>query len=63
MKVINKQEFLKMLESHDWTYQYSDDHVRWTKGRQQRAAIMMTIQADESLRPLFDKFEKNMNIK
>ena len=58
MDMINEQEFLNMLENHDWYYEYSDDHSQWTKGRQQRAAIMMAIQADETLRPLYDKFQK-----
>ena len=58
MGMINEQEFLNMLESHDWYYEYSDDHSQWNKGRQQRAAIMMAIQADETLLPLYDKFQK-----
>ena len=29
----------KMLESHDWTYQYSDDHRYWRKGSDERNII------------------------
>ena len=29
----------KMLESHDWTYQYSEDHKYWVKGRQESLII------------------------
>ena len=61
MNVINEQEFLKMLENHDWYYEYSDDHSQWNKGRQQRAAIMMAIQADETLRHLYNKFRNQKN--
>ena len=44
MKAITKMnEALKTLEVllayHDWTYEYSDDHSQWCRGRDQRAAI------------------------
>ena len=29
----------KMLESHDWTYQYSDDHSWYKKGNKERNTI------------------------
>ena len=29
----------KMLESHDWTYEYSDDHRYWKKGSNERDVI------------------------
>jgi hypothetical protein len=29
----------RMLASHDWYYDYSDDHSVWCRGRDQRAAI------------------------
>tara|TARA_R100001244_G_scaffold66693_1_gene54806 strand:+ start:408 stop:653 length:246 start_codon:yes stop_codon:yes gene_type:complete len=29
----------KMLESHDWTYHYSDDHRWWKKGREEMNII------------------------
>lgn len=32
-------DFYKMLESHDWTYQYSDDHRYWKKGSDEARQI------------------------
>ena len=29
----------QLLARHDWTYEYSDDHSQWCRGRDQRAAI------------------------
>ena len=29
------EEFEQLLKAHDWTYNYSDDHRVWTKGREQ----------------------------
>ena len=28
-----------MLEKHDWTYNYSDDHRAWVKGKEQSDEI------------------------
>lgn len=29
---MNLYEFEKLLQAHDWTYTYSDDHRVWKKG-------------------------------
>jgi hypothetical protein len=29
----------QLLAKHDWTYEYSDDHSAWKRGRQERDAI------------------------
>lgn len=29
----------RLLAFHDWTYEYSDDHSAWTRGRRERDAI------------------------
>jgi len=29
----------RLLAKHDWTYEYSDDHSAWKRGRQERDAI------------------------
>ena len=57
---MDKEHFMKMLESHDWYYMFSDDHQQWVKGRQERAEIMMTIQANErEMRPIFEQYLKD----
>jgi len=38
------QEFFKLLENHDWYYQYSDDHRAWTKGRNENQRLQSIIQ-------------------
>ena len=37
---MTKHDFVQMLESHDWTYQRSDDHRKWKRGCEQRKSIM-----------------------
>jgi len=33
------EEYLKLLKSHDWTYEYSDDHRVWKRGSEQASKI------------------------
>ena len=37
---MTKKDFVQMLESHDWTYERSDDHSKWLRGCEQRRRIM-----------------------
>ena len=48
-----------MLESHDWTYQRSDDHSKWTRGCEQRRRIMAAkVLFGEDGEYLFEKYRK-----
>ena len=29
----------KLLKAHDWSYEFSDDHRVWQRGREERSAI------------------------
>jgi len=40
MNRVLKQKFAKMLRSHDWTYQYSDDQRYYNAGSAQRKRII-----------------------
>jgi hypothetical protein len=37
-------QFWKMLQSHDWTYEYSDDGSVWRRGQQQLDAIRAVVE-------------------
>ena len=37
-------EFFKLLETHDWYFQYSDDHRAWTKGQAEASRIQSIAQ-------------------
>ena len=39
------EAYFKKLQSHDWYYQYSDDHGAWQKGRSQ-AMELQSIAAE-----------------
>lgn len=34
-----QQEYRTLLQSHDWYYDYSDDHSVWTRGRNQHVKL------------------------
>jgi|TARA_R110002153_G_scaffold94742_1_gene228172 hypothetical protein len=38
------QDFFKLLEHHDWYYNYSDDHRAWKKGQEESQRIQSIIQ-------------------
>ncbi len=51
------QEFEQLLKVHDWTYQYSDDHRAWDKGREQANKIdkARKLLAEKGLKEEADK--------
>ena len=57
---ITIQDFWYMLNEHDWSFQMSDDHRQWDRGRKQRDEIARVLKyhtgKDPSYNFLFDKF-------
>jgi hypothetical protein len=50
-------QFHRMLERHDWSYDYSDDSSVWRKGQQQEKAIMDAIKrGGQPYQDLYDKY-------
>jgi hypothetical protein len=47
METIQRLE--ELMKSHDWFYDYSDDHRIWERGRTQRAEIYSTADALRSM--------------
>ena len=46
-------EFYDLLVRHDWTYQYSDDHRAWEKGRKSWDWIQGVLMQNEEYTPVF----------
>ena len=56
---MTKHDFVQMLESHDWTYQRSDDHRKWKRGCEQRKSIMAAkVLFGDDGEHLFEKYRK-----
>tara|TARA_R110000772_G_scaffold51719_4_gene118722 strand:+ start:2411 stop:2602 length:192 start_codon:yes stop_codon:yes gene_type:complete len=45
---MNKEQYIKALNAHDWSFEWSDDHSVWKRGNQQRADI-------NAVRPILDE--------
>ena len=53
------QEFYDLLKIHDWSYEYSDDHRYWNKGRNEDGMIQHILQGhsrDPQFRGLYDQY-------
>jgi len=55
-------DYEKMLKSHDWTYDYSDDHRVWQRGNEQAKAIRRMADILDPDRKIYNKYSpfKNM---
>ena len=51
------QQYIDMLKSHDWTYDYSDDHNAWTKGHEERNAIRSMAQKIDPDLEIYNKYD------
>ena len=43
----NVDKYVNMLQTHDWYYDYSDDHTQWQKGLEEMAKIREAYKALE----------------
>ena len=38
--MLTLEQYRQALASHDWTFEYSDEHARWKQGSEQRYALV-----------------------
>jgi len=53
-------EFFKLLEKHDWYYQYSDDHRAWEKGSNESKRIQAIAQEIPLFLDMYRDYSKFM---
>jgi len=53
---MSQEEFLKLLETHDWFYMYSDDHRYYTKGSDESARIQAIMKDDKELQEVYKNY-------
>lgn len=59
MKTDTVETYLALLHSHDWNYEFSDDHSVWTRGREQEKRLMdLKYEFDRDGKLWDDYFEK-----
>lgn len=42
--MISVSSVKELMDTHDWYYEYSDDHGEWTRGLYQRVVIIRVLQ-------------------
>lgn len=55
---MNKEQFLKLLSTHDWYYSYSDDHSVWRKGQAERNVISNAMRDNEELKAVYAQYRE-----
>ena len=53
---MDKEEFLKLLQNHDWSYRYSDDRHAFARGQREEQRIYALAAANPELQAVFDEF-------
>lgn len=53
-----REHYIQLLKNHDWTYEYSDDHSQWRRGREQWAEIARLIPQVDPDRKLFNELNR-----
>ncbi len=53
-------EFFKLLEKHDWYYNYSDDHRAWEKGNSESKRIQSIAQEIPLFLDMYRDYSKFM---
>lgn len=48
----------RLLATHDWTYEYSDDHSVWQRGRAERAVLQALAQQLDPERKLWQEYAR-----
>ncbi len=54
-------KYISMLKSHDWSYNYSDDHRVWSKGRDQAGEIKRLGDILDPDRKIYNKYKPSNN--
>ena len=57
---MNKEDFLKLLNAHDWYYMYSDDHSVWRRGKDEAQVIFAAMRDNKELGELYQNYKKEV---
>lgn len=53
---MNADEYFSLLNAHDWTYSYSDDHSIWRRGENNDKKLRMLHHNNKEFKELYTKF-------
>jgi hypothetical protein len=55
---MTKEQFTKLLDSHDWDYEMSDDHGVYVRGSAQEATILQVVAMFPELNSTLDEYKR-----
>lgn len=55
------KEFYKLCAGHDWTYEFSDDHRSWLRGREQHGVLMEALANNPELKKIYSDWVVYIN--
>lgn len=53
-------EYTRLLETHDWFYEYSDDFSAYQRGHKSKQLLESLAKQDETLKKLFDEYKRDI---
>lgn len=51
MERLTEEELYKILQNHDWSYEYSDDHYVWRRGSESLSKLKLILQEVKENQP------------
>jgi hypothetical protein len=54
-------EFYSLCASHDWTYQFSDDHRAWKRGVAEAEVLLAAVNQTPALRSIYSDWVAFIN--
>lgn len=51
---MSKEEFIQLLQSHDWYYHFSDDHSVWLRGIAEEKQLLAIARSSVEFAKMYD---------
>ena len=60
--MMNREDYIKLLECHDWYYFMSDDFRVWERGQKNLDKLLQIGSQDPELRELFNEYKSKYKL-
>ena len=52
---MNKEKYAELLDKHDWTFEFSDDHRWWVKGKNEQKELLYFAGLNEDFKKMYQE--------